>query len=81
MIGSLVVMVVTWQYIFAPIIIFFGTHKINMHADLFYVCCGENESHLVFWIVKLDLLDSSCCEMSSLLVVQYIKELVAWVGR
>lgn len=52
-----------------------------MHADLFYVCCGENESHSVFWIVKLDLLDSLCCEMSSLLVVQYIKELVAWVGR
>ncbi|KAK7860278.1 cardiolipin synthase (cmp-forming) [Quercus suber] len=29
-------------------------------------------------LAMLDLLDSSCCEMSSLSVVQYIKELIAW---
>lgn len=49
--------------------------------QIYHVMCEEDESDLVFWIVKLDLLDSLCCEMSSSLVVQYMKELVAWVGR
>ena len=38
-------------------------------------------SPFLLGIAKLDLLDWLCFEMSSLLVVQCIKEQVAWVGR
>ena len=72
---------VTWQWIFASIIICCGAHKFDLHASSCVYVLGEMNFIFGFCVVMLDLLDSSCCEMSSLSVVQYIKELVAWVGR